>query len=612
MAKKPPGPAFKDEVAKITGKTGHFQKSFFSDWTDSLIPHFRPAEEDAGGKNPWKVIAYAGVCALLFFIIFVRLFHLQIVRGEQNRNLADGNRIQVKIIHAPRGVIYDRNGQILGANSPAFRYTDNSSGKTKIRHILREQAIEWEVNSDPRFADLEVDNIRNYPKGEVYAHLLGYMGEISEEQLKKEEFKNYRAGDQVGQSGIEAQYEKFLRGRDGGEIIEVDSKGRKIRTLRYESPVPGKNLHLAIDGGLQEKLYETMKKTLEDTGSCCGAFIAGDPQTGKILSLASFPSFDPNVFSRMDEGGIREIFSRPQSPVLNRAIAGTYPPGSTFKIVSSLAALSSGKLKSSSVFEDTGVMFLGPYKFSNWYFNQYGKTEGSVDLIKALQRSNDIYFYKIAQIIGEKALWDWSAKLNLGKKSGIDLPGEEAGIVPDDEWKRKTYNQPWYPGDTLHMSIGQGFVLATPLQIHQISSFIAANGNMLLPQIVLADKPKVLISDIAGKEMINPVKEGLKSVPREGGTAWPFFTFPVSTAGKTGTAEYGDPKGKTHAWYTSFAPSNEPKIAITVLVEGGGEGSSVAAPIAKEGYRWYFSPDKNRLIQDKYAPASASAQSAGE
>lgn len=607
------GPGFTAEMTKTTRKIGHFQRKESGEWTDALLPNFRATDEHFVQISPWRIIFFFGLSAVLFFIIFLRLFHLQIAQGQVNRELADGNRIQVKIIHAPRGVIYDRNGQILASNSPAFRLNDPAAAGHKARLISREDAMEWEVRNDPRFADLGVDNIRNYPYGERFAHLIGFMGEISDTQLKKEEFKNYKAGDQIGQYGMEAQFEKTLRGVDGGEIIEVDSRGRKIRTLRREPPIPGRNLYLSIDASLQVKIYDLMKETLIKSGSCCGAYIASHPASGKILALGSFPSFDPNIFSKNeDDAAISEIFSRSDSAILNRAIGGTYPPGSTFKIVSSLAAISSGKVNANTVFEDTGVMYLGPYKFSNWYFNQYGKTEGFVNLVKAIARSNDTYFYKIAQIIGENALSAWSKKLKLGSKLGIDLPGEEEGLVPDDAWKRKTYKEGWYPGDTLHMAIGQGFILTTPLQILGITSYIAANGVLYQPKLLLSEEPKVLVADLLPKDQLKLITDGLKLVPKEGGTAWPFFSFPVATAGKTGTAEYGDAKGRTHAWYTSFAPLDNPKIALTILVEGGGEGSSVAAPVAKEAYRWYLSPDKNKLIQDIYVPATESARTLGE
>lgn len=580
------------------------------DWKETLLPNFS-FQAKQFGKTPWRLTSLYVVVLILFFIIFVRLFHLQIVEGKSNRNLADTNRIQIKIIHAPRGVIFDRDGKVLAANSPAFRLYDPDSKKAKL--ISREETLELEVKNDPKAQNLEVDNVRSYPLGEKTAHVVGYVGEISQDQLKDTLYKNYRQGDRVGQSGIEAQYEKILKGTDGGEIIEVDSLGKKLRTLRTDPPIPGQNIYLTIDSDLQDKIYQQMIAVLPKVGSCCGAAVAMDPATGQILALLSLPSFNPNVFTAaLDESAISEIFSRSDSPILNRAIAGTYPPGSTFKIVTSLAGLGSGKITEQTIFEDTGVLYLGTFKFSNWYFNQYGRVEGPVNLVKALQRSNDTYFYQVGRVVGEDVLVDWGKKLKMGERLELDLPGETEGVLPTDSWKRKTFGEGWYPGDTLHMAIGQGFVLTTPLQILGETAFIAEGGTLYKPQLMLKAAPKVLVSNIAQADRIKLIKEGLELVPKQGGTAWPFFTFPIATGGKTGTAEYGDPKGRTHAWYTSYAPANEPKIAMTILVEGGGEGSSVSAPIAKEVYRWYLSPDKNKLIKDIYTTATDSARTLGE
>ena len=580
------GPAFSDELVKVTGKIGHFRKEANSDWVEALLPNFDSNFVEEFGQSPWRITAFYIFCLILFFTMFLRLFHLQIVEGKRNRELADGNRIRIKVIHAPRGVIFDRNGTILAVNSPAFRLLDPDTKKTIL--ISREEALKLEVDNDPKASDLEVDNVRTYPMGEKMVHVAGYVGEISGEQLKdpKRE-KNYRAGDRIGQSGIEARYEKVLKGTDGGEIIEVDSSGRKLRTLRRNPPIPGQNIHLTIDASLQIQIHQLMSQSLNKTGSCCGAALAMDPLSGQILALVSMPSFDPNIFTKIqDDSAISNLLSQASSPILNRAIAGTYPPGSTFKIVSSIAALASNKITPDTTIQDNGVINLGSFKFTNWYFTQYGKTEGLVNLTKALQRSNDTYFYEAGQTLGPEKLADWSRKLKFGSKLGIDLPGEVEGLVPDDAWKRKTFGEGWYPGDTLHMVIGQGFVLTTPLQVLGVTSFIAGDGILYQPQLVLTNfKPKVLVSNIVPEKDINSIKRGLKLVPKTGGTAWPFFTFPIETAGKTGTAEFGDPKNRTHAWYTSYAPADNPKIALTVLIEGGGEGSSVAAPIAKEAQR---------------------------
>lgn len=612
------GYGFGMEVFKTASKMNHFKKGE-DEWKDRFLPNFSPRDVTSE-RSPWLFVIFASVCLICFFIILTKLFSLQIIWGKVNKDLADGNRIQVKIINAQRGVIFDRNGLVLAANSPAFRLVEDG-GKTKL--ISREEALELEVKDDPRFLKLEIDNVRTYAKEDKLAHVLGYVGEISRDQLNDDKFSQYRLGDRVGKSGIEKEYEKFLKGINGGEVIEVDSKGKKIRTLGRSVPVPGRDIYLTIDLYLQKVLYDQLFATVKKVGSCCGAAIVLNPKTGEILALVSLPSFDPNIFtSRYNEAEIEQVLSNPDSPILNRVIAGTYPPGSTFKIVSSLAALSSGQIGPQTQFVDNGVLYLGTFKFTNWYFTQYGKTEGSVNLVKALKRSNDTYFYEAGRIIGEEQLSGWSKKLKLGDNLGIDLPGEEKGLVPTDEWKQKTFGEAWYPGDTLHLAIGQGFVLTTPLQILGITSFIAANGELYKPHLlsrvmagenrVSEHKKEVLIKNLVKTANLKVVQEGLAEVPKVGGTAWPFFTFPIKTAGKTGTSEYGDPKGRTHAWYSGYAPSDDPKIAVVVLVEGGGEGSSVAAPVVKEVFRWYFSEDKNKLIQDVYTQATDSGKSLGE
>lgn len=620
--KKKLGFLLKDEVAKVTFKTKHFQKKESEgqdDWKEFLIPNYNPSLNETQEARPWINVLFFALISCFFFGLFLRLFHLQITQGKVNRELADGNRIQIKIIHAPRGVIFDRNGKILASNSPAFRLLNKETGK--VRLITREQSLELEAKQDPRFNDLEIDNVRTYPLGEQFTHVLGYVGQISEDQIKKPgATTHYKSGDIIGQAGIEAQYEDILKGIDGGEVIEVDSLGRKLRTLRRNLPLPGKNIYLTLDADLQQNIYQQIKLTLEKGQLCCASAVAMNPANGEVLALLSFPTFDPNIFTSLnDEQALNQVFNSPNSPLLNRPLGGTFPPGSTYKIVSSLAALASHKISPSTTFEDTGVMSLGPYKFTNWYFNQYGRTEGPVNLTKALQRSNDIYYYHVGQVVGEGGLIEWSKKLKLGERLGIDLPGEVTGLVPDDKWKRENFGEGWYPGDTLHMSIGQGFVLTTPLQVLGMTSFIAQDGLLFKPHLLLkvgADgeesKSEKIISDIVPQADIEAVKEGLKQVPKNGGTAWPFFTFPIETAGKTGTAEYGDPKGKTHAWYTAFAPVDNPTIVMTVLIESGGEGSSVASPIVKEAFRWYFSSDKSNLVKDQNFSATDSAKSLGE
>ena len=608
MKKRALGLAFKDELSRLKFKKGQYKKIVTEEiWKDTLLPNFEPGRSEEI-ENTWKITVLALISLIIFFAIFIRLFNLQLVNGEENRKRADGNRIQIKVIHAPRGVVYDRNGKILASNSPGFRLIEGS----RITHISRDQALEFEVKKDARLKNLEVDSMRSYPLGEITSHVLGYMGEITPNEFEKKD--GYNAGDKIGRGGIEEIYESYLKGVDGGEIIEVDASGNILRNLGGKLPRAGRNLHLTLDSSLQELVYKNLEESVKKSGSCCGAALVSNPGNGEILALVSYPSFDPEQ--------IESYLNAPHSPMLNRVISGTYPPGSTFKIASSLAGLSSGKISKDTVFEDTGQIFLGPYKFTNWYFNQYGKTEGSVDLIKAIKRSNDTYFYFLAQKLGEEYLAETAKKLGFGKTLGIDIPGEVSGLVPDNDWKLSSKGEIWFPGDTLHMAIGQGFVLSTPLQILNLTSEVASFGKYNKPHLALKitePEGKILkefeyeSKDLGfKKEDLEIVKQGMEQASTSGGTAWPFFSFPIKTAGKTGTAEYGDPKNRTHAWYTAYAPVDDPKIAATVLVEGGGEGSSVAAPVVKEIFRWFLSEDKSNLIKDTGSVASDSARQLGE
>lgn len=627
MKRKSLGKAFPDQVIKVHHSSKiHNNKMSGSGWEDVLVPHYQTPRGQENTISLWKLTLIAVVAIFALMGLFTRMFHLQVINGQENRDLADSNRVRIRVIHAPRGVIYDRNEKVLARNDPGFRLVEkNDKGETKSTFLTRDQALTLEAKNDPKFNELEVDTIRSYPQGPSVAHILGYVGEMNAEEMKDAQYAGYKLGDRVGRSGVEEVYERVLKGTDGAEIIEVDAVGKKLRSLRTIDPIPGQNLYLSIDADLQRQTFLALQGGVQKSGACCGAAVAQDPKTGQILALVSFPSFDANAFNDPQRSSeVANYFTDPHAPLLNRVIGGTYPPGSTFKITTALAALSSGKITKDTKYEDTGVMHLGPYSFANWYFTQHGRKEGSVDLLKALQRSNDIYFYQIGNLIGEKIMGDVAKQLGMGKKLGIDLPGEVDGLIPTNEWKEENIGESWYPGDSLHMSIGQGFVLTTPLQILAQTSFIADNGQLIQPHLglkithpdgslVKEFKYEPIAKDIFKAEYIDTIKQGLSLVPKNGGTAWPFFNFSIPTAGKTGTAEFGDPKNKTHAWYTAYAPEDNPSIVMTVLVEAGGEGSSVGGPIVKQVFNWYFNPDKTNLKNLDIAPvATASARSLGE
>lgn len=555
---------------------------------------------------------------LLITVILVsaRLFYLQIVHGNYYRNLSEQNRIKTIVIHAPRGVILDRNDKPLTYNVPGFR--QKALGKIKL--IGQDEAIKLIASGEK---DLEIDSLREYPYKDAMAHLLGYLGQVSEEELKTSEFAGYSPGDVVGKIGIEAEYEGFLKGEDGRQLAEIDSSGKVIRKLGETDPIPGRNITLTIDARLQKKASDAMKNVKK------GAVVASTPK-GEILALVSKPSFDPNLFtlgkdykiaSNATAAGpvyksISEVLSDSQNqPFLNRAISGLYPPGSTFKLITAAAGLQDKIIDTNYIVKDTGVLSVGEFSFTNWYFTGYGRTEGDVNVIKGIKRSNDIFFYKLAEKMGHKRLSDMAREFHVDKFLGIDLKGEAKGLVPTDEWKRKNIGEGWFLGDTYHYGIGQGYVLATPLQVNSWAQTIASGGTLYKPYILKDLGQKPINKNFLSSKTVNPIRQGMIEACAPGGVAWPLFNLKIKNqklkidgrnflkvatrsassgqagsadmrqvviACKTGTAQHGGEKTLPHAWITLFAPAYDPQIVVTVLAEESGEGSNVAAPIAKK------------------------------
>jgi penicillin-binding protein 2 len=400
---------------------------------------------------------------------------------------------------------------------------------------------------------------REYYLGAAGAHVLGYVAE-GDNQL-------------VGREGLEFSYDELLRGRPGSLLVETLADGSVVREIGRQEPVGGQDLITTLDKGLQQMGAKVL------AGSK-GAVVVSQPQTGEILALVSAPAFDPVL--------VTKFLNDENQPLFNRAISGTYPPGSIFKIITAAAGLEDKKITGQTVIEDTGTVRIGDYTYANWYFTQYGRTEGKLDLVGAIKRSNDIFFYKVGEKLGIKALSEWAKFFGVGRLTGIDLPGEAKGLMPDSEWKQTNRHEPWYLGDTLISAIGQGNILMTPLQVNVITGIIANRGSWCRPH--LAGKSECRHLDI-NPDTLDLIIEGMVAVNQPGGTAYPFFNYPVDVAGKTGTAEFGPTvKGQTqtHAWYTAFAPVQDPAIAVTVLLEGGGEGSAKAAPIAKELLTYWF------------------------
>jgi penicillin-binding protein 2 len=522
-------------------------------------------------------------------LIISRLFFLQIVEGNNYRKLSDGNRTRTIPIYAPRGIIFDRTGTPLVFNVPGFR--EIVGDKTKL--ISKDDALKLLTEGK---TNLEVDSLRSYPYKDAIAHVLGYIGQISKEELKQREFAGYTGGDLVGKIGIEREYENLLKGINGKVLVEVNSLGKIVRQLGQTDPISGQNIALTLDVKLQKVAFDAVKDVKK------GAVIVSNPK-GEILALVSKPSFDPNLFT-MDEGYLASqsgqyrniseiILDQEGQPLLNRAIGGTYPPGSTFKIIVAAAGLEDKVIDKNYVVEDTGILRINSFSFSNWYFTQYGGTDGNVNVVKGIQRSNDIFFYKLAELVGVDKLSQFAEKFGLGKKLGIDLQGELSGTVPTQEWKKAEIGENWYLGDTYHYGIGQGFLLATPLQVNAWTQEIANGGALYRPHLMLSAKSPIVHSEFLDDETVSLIKEGMVKACSPGGVAWPLFDFkvkgkPVSIACKTGTAQHGGEETMPHAWITLFAPAEDPQIIVTVLSESSGEGSNVAAPIAKKILEEWF------------------------
>ncbi len=433
---------------------------------------------------------------------------------------------------------------------------------------------------------IQIEPKRNYPYGASFAHVIGYVSEISDEELKnKKKYKDYSPGDYIGKYGLERSYENDLRGVDGEKRVEVDAIGREVRTLDVVDPIPGHSLHLNLDLELQlsaDKALEVRK----------GAAVALNPKTGGVLVLASRPGFDPNLFaSGISKKEWQKIALDKAHPLQNRAIQGGYPPGSTFKILTAMQALELGVINERTTFTCGGGFAYGNRVFKCWKKGGHGTTS----VHRAIVESCDVFFYNVGLKLGVDRIHEFGTAVGLGRVTGIDLPNEQKGLLPSTEWKKKRYNQPWYEGETVSVAIGQGAVWLTPVQLAQLSSFVANDGKNFKPQIVnriVSTEGKVVKTfepvvnaDVKFKTgVLKIVKDGMRGVVNEpGGTAGASRLQNVLMCGKTGTAQAGSDKVKLgdHAWFIAYAPAEDASIAMAILVEHGLHGSSAAAPIAK-------------------------------
>lgn len=530
-------------------------------------------------ESNWKYWLLSGGLVLSFLILLGVVLKLSLVQGKYYSELARNNKVFERVIPAGRALILDRKGRVVAES--VYEYF-RIEGENKIYSGTGDfDGYKFEGK------DLAYEIKRSYPYGEAMAFISGYTGRVNSDDLKNSKCtEKLDHNDFIGRGGLESYLDCELRGVDGKRLVEVDAIGNYIRELGRQEPELSKNVNLSIDAYWQKKIYKLLdgKKAV---------VIISDPKTGKIINFVSSPAFDPNDFS-FDQNNekINEYLNdRDNFPLLNRGIAAKYHPGSVFKPVMAIAGLESKVIDEETLFEDTGILKVGEYSYSNWLWTKKGETDGMLNIVTAIKRSNDIFFYKLGEALGLERIKLWSEKFGYGEKTGVEMTGELTGLVPDEKWKQEVKGENWYLGNTYHLSIGQGDLSVTPLQVNQMTNVIANNGFKCKMSILKDSKVECENLKINKRNLLI-VLEGMKQACKSGGTAWPLFNFETEIACKTGTAEVGDGTKDTHAWLTAFVPANDPQISITVIVERGGEGSDVAAPIVGDILKeWFNEPD---------------------
>jgi len=595
-----------------------------------------------------RAIALFVVVVLMFGVLVARLVTLQIVEHETYQSRADDNRTKIQTLAPSRGMIYDRNGRILADNKTSFSLaivperTDDLDALLhsiveiltltpqhlgRIRNALDKPrrpdsaVVVLEALSEKQVAMLAVNRhrlrgvevtsqlIRSYPMGELAAHAVGSVRRLTKEDLRTVEPVQYSGSQFIGKRGVEAFYEKSLHGKVGYQKVETDAYGRVRRVLEVQGAQTGQNLTLHLDSRLQVASVAAL-------GERRGAIVALDPRTGGVLAMVSQPSYDPNLFvTGMSISTFDDLASSIYLPLFNRAVNGQYAPGSTFKPVVGLAGISSGVTQWSETIEDKGWFQLPGqervYRDWSWTKDDSGG-QGQVDLNRAIYRSSNVYFYDLASRMEIGSLLEFASQFGLGRNVAVDIPEASTGLLPTPEWKRKAKNQPWYPGDSVNLGIGQGDLLATPMQMATVAAAIANRGKVVRPKMLLSsdvsidevgtidELPSVLGLDGEDWELMIDAMENVVHRGGQGfrgnGTAWAYIGQQVGyrMAGKSGTAqvveitqgeEYDEEQlsefRRKHAWFIAFAPVDDPTIALAVLVENGGGGSSVAAPVAR-------------------------------
>lgn len=582
------------------------------------------------------------LCVMVAFImLIVRLFYLQVLEGGELRRLSENNCIRLQSIDPPRGLIFDLKGELLVDNRPSFDLSIILKDATPVEHTIKklsgyikipQEELMLKIVRNKRTPSykpillekdigrnvlasieahkfdlpgvvIEVRTLRHYIDKQSAAHLIGYLSEINSDELATGKYMGCRGGEFIGKFGAEKEYEKFLRGKRGGQQVEVNATGQVVRVLKTVNAVPGYDIYLTIDRILQRKA----EKLLEGVA---GAIVAMKPETGELLAMASSPSFDQNTFvSGMSHEQWDALISNPFRPMENKAIQGEYPPASTYKIITAIAGLEEGIID-----ENTTLFCPGFYKFGDRVFRCWKKGgHGSVNVIKALAESCDVFFYQVGQKLGIDRLAWYAKACGLGSTSGLNIDHEAPGLVPTAAWKKRHTGIPWQKGETLSVAIGQGYNLVTPLQMVCLISAVANGGKRYKPLIlkkIETTESKIVLkgkTQVTGKLPISPktlelVRKGLwEVVGGARGTARRVRLKGIDISGKTGTAQLFSRKTdevereeditahlKSHAWFVAYAPSDNPKIAVAIIVEHGEHGSSTAGPIARELIKTYL------------------------
>ncbi|MEX1051898.1 MAG: penicillin-binding protein 2 [Patescibacteria group bacterium] len=592
-------------------------------------------EDVAVPKRDFTIFKLAAVLAV--GILAFRLVLLQITQGQENFLLAEGNRLKTTPVLSARGLLYDRNGVALVQNVPSFSLVlrpselprsgaDRQAAIARIANQLglpeeelkktvdenrnresvilkdglsREEALVSELKLEGvSGVELATTPVRNYAAIASLSHTVGYVGKVTADEL--EQRRELLPISYIGKTGVEKNYDRILQGIPGVETLEVDSAGRVIRSIGVQPAQVGRSLLLTLDVPLQQLAASALLDSITKNGATSGAAVVLDVRSGDVLAMVSAPYFDNNIFSPNGDPGIRQAtLNDPQSPLLNRAVAGQYPSGSTIKPVIAAAALQEGVISEQTRIDTSeGKITVGQWTFPDW------RVHGLADVRQAIAESNNIFFYTVGgghgniAGLGATRLGQYLRLFGFGERLGIDLTGEATGLVPTPDWKEQTKKEQWYIGDTYNLAIGQGDLLVTPLQLTAATAAIANGGTLYQPKTVkkyLATE-RVSAEDVANRivrdNFINPqvlqiVREGMRRTV-ESGSARSFAGLPIEVAAKTGTAQFNVAKDRTHSWFTAFAPYHNPEIAISVIVEGGGEGFSVAAPVAKNIIEQYF------------------------